>query len=298
MRSFFATASLALLCVGVLIVGWGGSAAAGESQAPGVAPILFYSPTHLDFRPGSEVQTVDIWNGGDGILQWSAGVDQPWVMMTPVAGIGYGRVTVTVDVMALQRGRRHEAIITIDSNGGTGEITVFAFPPPPDHGGTIGLYTNAHGVNCDITDMAPGLLQIFVVHTDLATASAAEFAAPVPACMIGTTWLADTEVFPVSLGDSQSGVSIGYGACYASPVHILTINLLTSGTSEQCCIYFIVPNPNNQDGRIQTVDCLLNLLNAEGRAAVINPDGRCACGGPLPAEATTWGRVKAMYRGE
>ena len=73
-------------------------------------------------------------------------------------------------------------------------------------------------------------------------------------------YLSDTAVFPVTIGSSQTGVAIGYGACLAAPIHILSINVFCQGLTPPCCYYSVLPDPQTLSGQIEVVDCANNLL--------------------------------------
>ncbi len=66
---------------------------------------------------------------------------------------------------------------------------------------------------------------------------ASQFAAPMPACMTGVTYLGETSTYAVAVGTTQTGVSIGYGACYSGTIHVLTVRFFGTGLSEPCCVY-------------------------------------------------------------
>jgi len=158
-------------------------------------------------------------------------------------------------------------------------------------GGTFGLYGDNAGTSCWLNDKTPGLTPYYVVHLNTTAASAAEFAAPKPSCLLAT-WLSDTSVFPVTVGGSQTGVSIGYGSCRAAPIHILTLNFFTQGMTGACCLYRVLPHPVN--GGPWMVDCASNQLPAGTNIAVVNGNATCTCE-IVPADDTTWGGVKALY---
>jgi hypothetical protein len=100
-------------------------------------------------------------------------------------------------------------------------------------------------------------------------------------------------IYPVTIGNSQSGVAIGYGACVPSPNHILTIQYFGSGLTGPCCLYKVYPDPFIPSAQIEVVDCANNILFATGGAALINPDATCTC--YVAAEETTWGKMKAIF---
>jgi len=169
--------------------------------------------------------------------------------------------------------------------------TVFA------QAGGINLFSSPAGVSCDLVQPPPGLWSVYAVHVLTAGATASQWMAPIPPCLVGaaTIWLSDTPVFPVTIGNSQNGVAIGYGVCLASPIHILTINLFAQLPAPACCLWPVIPDPAVPSGQIEVVDCGGALLYGTGGSAVVNPDPTCGCVPPLATEETTWGALKAIY---
>lgn len=169
--------------------------------------------------------------------------------------------------------------------------------------GTIQIFGDPAGTQCEIMDTAPGLFSLYVVHVFTPGATAAQFSAPKPWCMADAIYLSDTAVYAVTLGNSQSGVAIGYGACVPSPNHILTMNFFAQGTTLPCCCYYTSPDPLVPSGEIEVVDCANEVLYAFRAPAVINFNHSCLCwdlpdgciNGPVPIEDTTWGQVKSIY---
>ncbi|UCG50427.1 MAG: hypothetical protein JSW58_09435 [Candidatus Latescibacterota bacterium] len=159
-------------------------------------------------------------------------------------------------------------------------------------GGTLGLYVDTEGIECNIPDVVPGLLTINLIHkTDGAAAS--QFSLPIPACF--------TAVF-LSGGDPWgfcpnpiAGCAIGYGQCLSGAIYVIPINFFGYGTTPPCCKYTVMPDPDAPSGEIEVVDCEYNIIYGLGEVAVINGDGSCPCGYTVPAEETTWGQVKALF---
>ena len=161
-------------------------------------------------------------------------------------------------------------------------------------GGSIGVFADAAGTSCNLIDGAVGLLSFYVVHTLTPGASASQFYAPMPACMVAATYLSDGSVFAVTIGNSQDGVAIGYGACLVAPIHVLTINFFGGGATTPCCYYGVFPDPLVASGQIEVVDCAENLLFATGGIGIVNGDATCLCNN-VPTRDTTWGQVKALF---
>ncbi len=161
--------------------------------------------------------------------------------------------------------------------------------------GSIGICADQRGTVCNLSDV-PGLTQYYVVHMNTQAATACQYSAPKPACFTGI-YLSDTNPFPVTIGNSQIGVSIGYGVCKSSPIYVQAISYFTYGTTPPCCFYWVRPDPTASPPGIYVVDCAQpygNLLVATGGAGLINRGPTCCCG-CSPTEDSTWGQVKALY---
>ena len=156
--------------------------------------------------------------------------------------------------------------------------------------GYIGLFADQAGTDCFLPDLVPGLTPYYAVHM-AAVVTGSQWAAPVPTCYL-STYLNDTNVFPVTVGNSQAGVSIGYGACLTSPIHCLTLNAYTVGVTPACCQWDVGPDPNV--GGVFAVTCDFVTVPASGAMAMVNGNTvDCPCSNPT--EETTWGKVKSLY---
>jgi len=161
--------------------------------------------------------------------------------------------------------------------------------------GTVALFADPAGIDCNVWDI-PGILNIYVVYIWHGGAAGVEFSAPQPACAIGLVWLSDIPVFPVTIGNSQMGVAIGFGACYAAPTHVLTIQYFAQGITPPCCRYEVRPDPGVPSGQIEAYNCVPELVYPTPGRAFINPDPSCMCNSPVPVEETSWGQIKALYQ--
>ena len=158
--------------------------------------------------------------------------------------------------------------------------------------GSIGLFADTGGTVCNIVEGPVGVpTTIFAVHVLTGGAIASEWAAPVPACY-GGTYMNDTAVFGVTIGNSQTGVEIGYGMCLVGPIHVLTLNLQNQANTPACCLWRVVPHPVNG---LNMVTCPPQSLRmpATGGAAIFNPDSSCQC--DVATRESTWGAIKNMY---
>jgi hypothetical protein len=256
--------------------------------------ILIVNPNLLIFTPSTPTSTFSISNGGTGTLEWTLDLFDPWVSASPLSGTGSGVVTVNVDVGSLPCCNMLLGHIRVNSNGGSDVIELKAYPTGPGTGGSIGIYMDFTGTECNLSDATAGMTTYRVVHVTDFGMTACAYWAPKPSCFTAT-YLSDTNVFPVTIGNSQDGVSIGYGSCRPGPIHVQSIVYFTQGTTPQCCLYPILGIPTS--GKVEAVDCANHLITAYGVTSVINPNGACTCGS-VRVEESTWGRVKSLYSDE
>ena len=171
------------------------------------------------------------------------------------------------------------------------EITYVPAPPPP--GGSIGIFSDAIGADCNVYDAAgPQMLNVYVVHVGHLGADAVWFSAPAPDCFSTAVYLSDTSVFPGTTGNSQTGVEIYYPSCQTAPVHVLTIHYFVQGLTQSCCYYPVLPHSGHAD--IEAKACGVEIYVATGGLAIINPTGQCSCS--VPVREATWGQIKALYQ--
>ena len=167
-------------------------------------------------------------------------------------------------------------------------------------GGNIGLFADADGADCRVrpNPSTPELVYVYVVHTGAPEGFAAAFSVPVPTCAPGLTWVGDNQAFvhQVVSGASPDGVFVSYNGCKTSPLHILTIVYLLTGSWEPCCRLTVGPHPDwcTQLGTPCGFDCDVNEYPATGGAAILNPNDNCQCA--VPVQESSWGRVKALYQ--
>ncbi|UCH84955.1 MAG: hypothetical protein JSW50_04500, partial [Candidatus Latescibacterota bacterium] len=148
-------------------------------------------------------------------------------------------------------------------------------------GGGIQISSDIEGISCNLSDeLYPEFLAYFVVHKaipgSITAASGSQFIASNPPCL-QATYLSDTPQFTVTIGDSQSGVTIGYGSCLTMPIWILTMNYISSSGTPPCCEFRVKEHPEVASGRIEVADCTGALLYGAGLCAVVNPDASCPC---------------------
>ena len=168
-------------------------------------------------------------------------------------------------------------------------------------GGTIGIFEDQAGINCNLVDNILGLKTFWVVHIETGGATSARFSAPVPACMAGAIWLSDTNAldqcdFGIPENNTQMGFSCGYGGCLSSPIAVVGINLFLLVGSSTCCPYPVLADPNAASGQIEVTDCDDNVLTANGLTSYVNGDSSCPCYATVAAETSTWGAIKGLFQ--
>lgn len=178
-------------------------------------------------------------------------------------------------------------------------LTVLTIAPPvtanPVGYGGFTVYPTTEGIDGTFYVSGPALVTFYVVHYSGAQpAMASQFSAPVPACLNGV-WMGDLYQFDVIIGDSQTGISIGYGVCMMSPIYLMAINVFVSATPPDCCFYELdrdPTDPHGVEGEITVVNCEQAIYHVAAGRSVINPDPQLC---PTPVEASSWGRIKALY---
>ena len=186
--------------------------------------------------------------------------------------------------------------------------------------GVIALYVDPTYVDCDIMDFAPALVPVYVVHKLCPGATASRFMIAASGDF-AMTHVGEIHHMPITLGDSRSGICMGYGVCQASDILLITVNYFAQGLSGTCSFLEVVADPTSQRGRIEMMDCAGTVLAAGGAKLYVNSDGSCYCwysstSGesskskpedkiaaapndfcyPLPTQNGSWGQVKTLYR--
>jgi hypothetical protein len=86
---------------------------------------------------------------------------------------------------------------------------------------TVGIYADPEGTECNLTDDAAGLKDYYVILNSNVRHTGLDFAAPKPDCF-DAIYVTDETDF-LTLGNSQTGITIAFPACWPVPAHVLTI---------------------------------------------------------------------------
>lgn len=132
--------------------------------------------------------------------------------------------------------------------------------------------------------------QLYVVLSNANTfVSGAEYSVTYPGSM---TFLADTNLPPVAIGSTPSGLALGYAlpqnGFFAVLLHTVSIFWNCSDCSVTNDPIVVQPSPLNPSGKVQFTDWPnFDLVDALGLTSQV-----CAT---VATEESTWGQVKALY---
>jgi len=174
---------------------------------------------------------------------------------------------------------------------------------------TIELSVNEFGQECQmINDSGPGLRTVYVRHIFTPGSMGSRFRVSLDPG-VTLTYISETHTFPMTLGDTQSGISICYGVCMVPLEVLVTITYMYYGSSVTCPRLRVLPHPDAET--IEVINCLGTPEGARAQDMfVVAPNGACGCPTqtafpgmpktftctPVPVQSKTWGAVKALYR--
>ena len=165
--------------------------------------------------------------------------------------------------------------------------------------GKIQLFSDPGLTSCDFSD--DGIVMVYIYHINTNVATASQFMVE-QVNLINLTFLGQISPFPNVIGNAMTGIAIAYGSCLGGgtgPIELLTLTFAGAGSSPPCSSLEIVDHPIAVPPGLYVTDCLLptpSLLLGDGSVGIFNTDGSCDCGQPLPAEETSWGKIKALYK--
>ena len=165
--------------------------------------------------------------------------------------------------------------------------------------GSIGLFADDLGTNCNISDTTPGtnFMHVYVVHVGTDGSTASQFKVEPTAGVAGTMNKVGHSSPFMPIGDPLTGISIAYQNCRGGTFMILDITFMAFGTTAACEMFSIIPDPAATSGMVEITDCsnpILTLYFTRGGQARVNSDGSCDCN--VATKQTSWGGIKALYR--
>ena len=161
--------------------------------------------------------------------------------------------------------------------------------------GYLGVYSDAEGTSCQLTDVGNALVTTYVVHrffipNDQATGSRFAIEGPTNA-----TWqfLAYQSAF-TTVGSALTDISVSYGTCISTTTNIGTV-LWFSVVPVPFPCGFVSLKAASTVGTMLISDCsFTELIPISSYPLYVNPTPTCNCWGAT--EPATWGKVKALYR--
>jgi hypothetical protein len=148
------------------------------------------------------------------------------------------------------------------------------------------IFSDAALTDSTLNDNAPRIANLYVVH-DMDGGVGIRFRVA-PGVGFTGVWLGETTPF-FKVGNSQSDVSVAYGACLFGPQLILTVTYQLFGTSSPCSDVNVAP----ANGLPCVIITAFNCVFVE---ECVSDLGAVHVNCSVPVEPTTWGRVKALYR--
>lgn len=156
--------------------------------------------------------------------------------------------------------------------------------------GRVEIYADPALTQCSLSDTSPRTANVYVSETGYYGDVGLRFRIE-PSPGFTGVWISETSPF-VTVGNSQTDLSIGFGSCRYGQFTVLTTTYQLFGTSS--CSTLSIAAANGFPWPI-CVYCAGEYFCDGYLALHINCDGSANCN-PLATEPTTWGRVKALYR--
>lgn len=165
----------------------------------------------------------------------------------------------------------------------------------------------AHG--CQLgNDAGPGVRTVYIRHEFNIGSTASRFRLSLGSG-VSMTYLSETHPFPMTAGNTQTGISVCYGTCIQGPLVLATVSYMYNGSDVSCGRLDVVPHPDAQT--VEVINCFGTPEVAfASDMYILKPGGICGCPdphtftgspqsfdcAPLRTENVTWGAIKALYR--
>ena len=164
---------------------------------------------------------------------------------------------------------------------------------------------------CVVGD-TPGLVTLQVTHSYSPHALASRFRIAADAG-VTMTYVSESHPFANSLGNTQTGLTVCYGECMPGSFVVAEVTYMRHGTSGSCNAIRVLPHPDaetldfidcNNDARAMSTYPIWVMTDLGGCVGCIDhrPPPEYYPGAPewfscvpLKSQATTWGKIKALY---
>ena len=175
---------------------------------------------------------------------------------------------------------------------------------------TIEVSFSAFQQECQLAnDTGPGIRTVYVRHTFSPGSLASRFRITLDPG-VEMTYLSEAHPFPMTIGNTQDGISVCYGGCTESGAFVVaTITYMYQSSSVSCPRLRVAAHPDAET--VEVVNCygVPEVAWAQDMY-VLTPGGICGCPDPhrsagspgafacepVLVEKHTWGAVKALYR--
>jgi hypothetical protein len=152
-------------------------------------------------------------------------------------------------------------------------------------GERIELFSDEALTDHTLIDTTPRIVDVYVAHLDVTYGSTGCNFSIVASPGFTGVWLGDTSSwFP--FGDSQSGIALAYARCFIGSTIMLKVTYQLFGTST--CSSLRTARYKNWLPDSPACDRCFSEYSLPSNSLTIN----CT----VPTEATTWGKVKSLYR--
>ena len=166
--------------------------------------------------------------------------------------------------------------------------------PAPTPNATIGVYTDAVGSSCSLSGNPSGLRTLYVVVKPRGQGiSGVRFSAVAPGCF-GSTYLYDVVPAPfVSIGSSQTGISIASPTCLGQPFVALQMGYMANASTTPCCEFTVAADPFT--GHVEAVDCAFADAPITPITSYFNANNTCKCDGQMTQIAFSIKQKSTFY---
>ena len=173
-------------------------------------------------------------------------------------------------------------------------VLLLASPALSQYGGSIGLFADEYGMQCNLMDPFFQPVSIYIIHMYTPGATGSQFRVEQTPGMNMMYLSFVVPAYIIYFGDPFTGMQVAYGGCYPAPILIMRLDYLGQGMSSPCSYVRIVDHVTTAPSGIFSVDCNSNLLPVSGGELVVNPTYECDCN--VPNENSSWGQIKSLYQ--
>ncbi len=160
--------------------------------------------------------------------------------------------------------------------------------------GSVLLFSDSAYTQCSLQDVGSQMHTVYVVHFDKVGAQALGTLAIRSVGATGLSYVGEAVPW-MSIGNTQLGLDVLYGACLTGPVLVCRVFYMGDGTTPECSYFAAVGADLGIPITAVTCDSSTTVVPLAGQL-IVNPTASCLCDLTTPTEATSWGRVKALYR--